>query len=346
MEFHPLANMGDVPWRDFSFNSLTDNLPQSFQSLTNINDMYLQNNQFTGTLDVLANLPLQNLNIENNHFTGWIPEQLKGINLKYLQNNQFTGTLDVLANLPLQNLNLAGNGFNGGLPYSISLMTSLRYLYLQKNQFTGTLDVLANLPLQNLNLAGNGFNGGLPYSISLMTSLRYLYLQNNQFTGTLDVLANLPLQNLNIENNHFTGWIPEQLKGINLNNLASNGFNGGLPYSISLMTSLRYLLFGLWYLQNNQFTGTLDVLANLTLQNLNLAGNGFNGGLPYSISLMTSLRYLYLQNNQFTGTFDVLANLPLQNLTTPILSEQGIQLILTKPSRLPYDDPHESVQSI
>ncbi|KAL0341777.1 UNVERIFIED_CONTAM: protein STRUBBELIG-RECEPTOR FAMILY 6 [Sesamum calycinum] len=76
---------------DFSFNSLTDNLPQSFQSLTNINDMYLQNNQFTGTLDVLANLPLQNLNIENNHFTGWIPEQLKGINLKTSGNSFNSG---------------------------------------------------------------------------------------------------------------------------------------------------------------------------------------------------------------------------------------------------------------
>ncbi|KAK6118725.1 hypothetical protein DH2020_047530 [Rehmannia glutinosa] len=66
---------------DFSYNALSDNLPQSFTSLTSINDMYLQNNQFTGTLDVLANLPLQNLNVENNRFTGWIPQQLRGINL-------------------------------------------------------------------------------------------------------------------------------------------------------------------------------------------------------------------------------------------------------------------------
>ncbi|KAK4479210.1 hypothetical protein RD792_014721 [Penstemon davidsonii] len=67
---------------DFSFNSMSDNLPQSFQSLTSISDMYLQNNQFTGTLDVLANLPLRNLNVENNRFTGWIPNQFKGINLQ------------------------------------------------------------------------------------------------------------------------------------------------------------------------------------------------------------------------------------------------------------------------
>nr|GMC53897.1 protein STRUBBELIG-RECEPTOR FAMILY 6-like [Ipomoea batatas] len=41
---------------------------------------FLQNNQFTGTINALANLPLDNLNVENNRFTGWIPQQLKGIN--------------------------------------------------------------------------------------------------------------------------------------------------------------------------------------------------------------------------------------------------------------------------
>ncbi|RZR98593.1 hypothetical protein BHM03_00027980 [Ensete ventricosum] len=42
--------------------------------------LYLENNQFTGHIDILANLPLQDLNVANNHFTGWIPDQLKKIN--------------------------------------------------------------------------------------------------------------------------------------------------------------------------------------------------------------------------------------------------------------------------
>ncbi|XP_031118088.1 protein STRUBBELIG-RECEPTOR FAMILY 7-like [Ipomoea triloba] len=65
---------------DFSFNSLAGNLPQSFSSLSSMSKMFLQNNQFTGTINALANLPLDNLNVENNRFTGWIPQQLKGIN--------------------------------------------------------------------------------------------------------------------------------------------------------------------------------------------------------------------------------------------------------------------------
>ncbi|XP_057504956.1 protein STRUBBELIG-RECEPTOR FAMILY 6-like [Actinidia eriantha] len=67
---------------DLSFNSLTGDLPESFHSLSSMSNMYLQNNQFTGTIDVLASLPLENLNVANNDFSGWIPVQLKNINLQ------------------------------------------------------------------------------------------------------------------------------------------------------------------------------------------------------------------------------------------------------------------------
>ncbi|XP_061359216.1 protein STRUBBELIG-RECEPTOR FAMILY 7-like isoform X2 [Gastrolobium bilobum] len=75
-------NLSTLSILDLSFNFLTGDLPQTLSSLSGITTMYLQNNQFTGTIDVLANLPLDNLNVENNNFTGWIPEQLKKINLQ------------------------------------------------------------------------------------------------------------------------------------------------------------------------------------------------------------------------------------------------------------------------
>ncbi|XP_022152611.1 protein STRUBBELIG-RECEPTOR FAMILY 6-like isoform X2 [Momordica charantia] len=75
-------NLSSLSTLDFSFNSLSGALPQSFSNLTSMNSMFLQNNQLSGTIDVLANLPLQNLNVENNNFTGWIPERLKNINIQ------------------------------------------------------------------------------------------------------------------------------------------------------------------------------------------------------------------------------------------------------------------------
>ncbi|XP_073270710.1 protein STRUBBELIG-RECEPTOR FAMILY 6-like [Primulina huaijiensis] len=76
---------------DLSSNAFTGDLPQSFGALSSITDMYLQDNQLTGTIDVLSNLPLKNLNVENNHFSGWIPEELKGINLHSKGNSWNSG---------------------------------------------------------------------------------------------------------------------------------------------------------------------------------------------------------------------------------------------------------------
>ncbi|WJX80481.1 Protein STRUBBELIG-REPTOR FAMILY 7 [Trifolium repens] len=75
-------NLSTLSKLDLSFNSLIGDLPQTMSSLSGITTMYLQNNQFTGTIDILANLPLNSLNVENNNFTGWIPERLKNIDLQ------------------------------------------------------------------------------------------------------------------------------------------------------------------------------------------------------------------------------------------------------------------------
>ncbi|XP_048233710.1 protein STRUBBELIG-RECEPTOR FAMILY 6 [Ricinus communis] len=76
---------------DVSFNQLPGNLPWSFRNLSSMTSMYLQNNRFTGTIDVLADLPLKNLNVANNQFTGWIPQQLKEIHPQMDGNNWSSG---------------------------------------------------------------------------------------------------------------------------------------------------------------------------------------------------------------------------------------------------------------
>lgn len=69
--FGKLSNLSTL---DLSFNSFAQDLPSSFSSLSNLSTLHVQNNQLTGPIDVLDNLSLTDLNIENNHFTGWLPD--------------------------------------------------------------------------------------------------------------------------------------------------------------------------------------------------------------------------------------------------------------------------------
>ncbi|XP_073058641.1 protein STRUBBELIG-RECEPTOR FAMILY 3-like isoform X1 [Primulina eburnea] len=61
---------------DLSGNSLVGQLPSSMGNLSSLTTLHLQNNQLSGMLDVLQDLPLINLNIENNLFSGPIPPKL------------------------------------------------------------------------------------------------------------------------------------------------------------------------------------------------------------------------------------------------------------------------------
>ncbi|KAG7579923.1 Serine-threonine/tyrosine-protein kinase catalytic domain [Arabidopsis thaliana x Arabidopsis arenosa] len=64
---------------DLSSNNLSGPLPPSMQNLSTLTSLLLQNNHLSGELDVLQDLPLKDLNVENNLFNGPIPEKLLGI---------------------------------------------------------------------------------------------------------------------------------------------------------------------------------------------------------------------------------------------------------------------------
>ncbi|KAK3156229.1 hypothetical protein QOZ80_2AG0104510 [Eleusine coracana subsp. coracana] len=75
---------------DVSFNELTGDLPKSIGSLSNLSSLYMQNNQLTGSVNVLSGLSLTTLNIANNNFSGWIPQEFSSIPDLTLEGNSFT----------------------------------------------------------------------------------------------------------------------------------------------------------------------------------------------------------------------------------------------------------------
>ncbi|XP_059646370.1 protein STRUBBELIG-RECEPTOR FAMILY 2 [Cornus florida] len=84
--FTGLQNLREM---DLSYNNFTGDLPSSFGDLTNLTGLFLQNNKFTGSVAFLAGLPLSNLNIQDNNFSGVIPSQLRYVKNLWIGGNRF-----------------------------------------------------------------------------------------------------------------------------------------------------------------------------------------------------------------------------------------------------------------
>ncbi|XP_038903127.1 protein STRUBBELIG-RECEPTOR FAMILY 2-like isoform X2 [Benincasa hispida] len=84
--FSGLQNLVEM---DLSYNDFTGDLSSSFASLTNLNRLFLQKNKFTGSVSCLSDLPLTDLNIQDNYFSGTIPEHFKTIPNLWIGGNRF-----------------------------------------------------------------------------------------------------------------------------------------------------------------------------------------------------------------------------------------------------------------
>ncbi|XP_061348889.1 protein STRUBBELIG-RECEPTOR FAMILY 2-like [Gastrolobium bilobum] len=84
--FTGLDNLKEM---DLSYNNFTGDLPSSFGSLTNLDRLFLQNNKFTGSVTYLAELPLIDLNIQENLFSGILPLQFQTIPNLWIGGNKF-----------------------------------------------------------------------------------------------------------------------------------------------------------------------------------------------------------------------------------------------------------------
>ncbi|CAA0836184.1 Probable inactive receptor kinase [Striga hermonthica] len=83
----PLSNFSSqLNVVDFSFNSLTGEIPDAFQNLT---ALYLQNNSLSGTIPNLDFPNLKRFNVSNNNLSGSIPSHLRTFRADSFSGNSF-----------------------------------------------------------------------------------------------------------------------------------------------------------------------------------------------------------------------------------------------------------------
>ena len=263
-------------------------IPDWIGELSNLQYLYLNNNDFSGELPIsqLSKLKLKALSLGNNQFSGAFPD-ISGLSeLSYLDltNNQFSGAFPDISGLSeLSLLGLSNNQFSGAFP-DISGLSKLKHVYLNNNQFSGTFPDISRLfELSRLELDDNHFSGAFP-DISGLSKLKYVHLTNNQFSGAFPDISRLSeLSYLVLHNNQFSGAFPD-ISGLS-----------------------KLIAVGL---SNNQFSGDFPDISGLSeLLNLSLSNNQFSGTFP-DISGLSKLNYVYLDNNQFSGAIPDISELP------------------------------------
>ncbi|CAL9214505.1 unnamed protein product [Arabidopsis halleri] len=153
-------------------------------------------------------------------------------------------------------IRIPGMKVGGGLSDTLADFSSIQVMDFSSNHISGTIPQALPSSIRNLSLSSNRFTGNIPFTLSFLTDLSELSLGNNLLSGEIP--------------DYF-----QQLSKLTKLDLSSNILDGHLPSSMGDLASLKIL-----YLQDNKLTGTLEVIEDLFLTELNVENNLFSGPIP------------------------------------------------------------------
>ncbi|RCV31703.1 hypothetical protein SETIT_6G199300v2 [Setaria italica] len=318
-----IGNLTSLTELDLSNNVFSGGLPSTISNLTSLRIMRCVNCSLSGEIKALANLTqLESVYLSDNNFTGPI----------------YLGDRVKLNNL--ESLYLSFNSLSGRIPLSLFTHPALSRLDLSRNQFSGALGEFSNpsLTLTEVILSGNHLCGPVPKSFGWLASLESLSLDHNYFTGTLELFSYFRLRNIswlsasnnnlfsvawhasNAENssssNSTSSWLgtyplktdQSHLSGLDL---SWNQISGEIPSWIWSKV-VRIL-----NLSHNKFTAVAQPLANTTVMYIDLSYNMLHGAVPLVAAGLNQdyshNRFSSIPSSNFTQQFRAANSINLSN---------------------------------
>ncbi|KAL4293728.1 hypothetical protein HN51_044313 [Arachis hypogaea] len=315
-----------------------------------IEELYLNDNNFEGTLDpLMGNMTsLRTLDLSHNLLSGSIPASMAmmpSLRILNLGHNNFSGSIpinmfegrDTSAPIGLHILDLSHNKFSGHLPFSFTISPSLVFINLKGNDLTGKIpnyyprgdNIVA------IDFSDNNFKGHIPESIYSLKSLTFLLLAGNQLQEQLSsgICELRNLQILDLSRNKFTGSIPSCFNNIAFQDV-NFVFSRGQRATVSPGGAKRYRtqIFGFKYRMgevqvktkgsSRSYEGdTLKIMSAL-----DLSSNQLTGEIPRELGDLSGLHTLNLSHNRLNGlipeSFHNLQNIESLDLSNNTLSGQ------------------------
>ncbi|CAN8268379.1 unnamed protein product [Cochlearia groenlandica] len=270
--------------------SLSGIFPPEFGNLTRLVEIDLPLNYLSGTIPTtLSRIPLQNLSIIGNRFSGPVPSHLGDITTLLeviLESNLFTGPIpSSLGNLlSLRRLLLSANNLTGSIPESFSNLKNMTDFRIDGTSLSGKIpDFIGNwTQLNRLDLQGTSMEGPIPSSLSNLKNLTELRITDlNGPVSSFPDLQNMKnMKRLVLRNCLIRGSIPNyigSMSNLKLLDLSLNMLSGTIPDTFRSLQAYNYM-----YLNNNSLTGQVPQFILDNNQNIDLSYNNFTQPPPLS----------------------------------------------------------------
>uniref|UniRef100_A0A6N2MKD9 Serine-threonine/tyrosine-protein kinase catalytic domain-containing protein n=1 Tax=Salix viminalis TaxID=40686 RepID=A0A6N2MKD9_SALVM len=237
-------------------NHFSGLIPMTISNASNLSDVQLSVNFFTGKIPSLGSLPnLRQLSIGYNDLGSGQDDDLSF--LYPLENNTVLEIFEVAGNhlggvLPeilgnfskhLWVMEFGRNQIRGTIPDGIGNLVSFAFLSLESNQLGGMIpSSIGSLPLEvgnlvhlvELDVSKNRLSGEIPHSLGSCASLELLSLKGNFFKGSIpeSLSSSRALKVLDLSHNNLSGQIPKLLGDLKLLeslDLSFNDLEGQVP---------------------------------------------------------------------------------------------------------------------